>query len=90
MCDYCDCRTRPLLAQLGADHERIGVLAARLLRDVEAANRSSARRTVRELAEMLEAHIDREEYDLFPAAHQILDDPAWDRLEAHRCHSHRL
>jgi hypothetical protein len=32
----------------------------------------------------LQAHIDREEYDLFPAAHQLLDDPAWDRLDASR------
>lgn len=29
----------------------------------------------------LRGHIHREEYDLFPAAHQLLDDAAWDRLE---------
>lgn len=28
----------------------------------------------------LEGHIHREEYDLFPAAHQVLDDAAWDRI----------
>ena len=32
----------------------------------------------------LAAHIAHEEYDLFPAAHQLLSDAAWDRIDRHR------
>lgn len=137
VCDYCDCRTRPLLAHLGADHERIltgvhglrtatdsgdadrrMVLAGELVdvleehgrleeaalypelalagvptdameaehEDVDAVLRRAAGAPEVDPVELatalrrLEAHIHREEYDLFPAAHQVLDDAAWDRI----------
>ena len=137
MCDYCDCRTRPLLAHLGADHERIlagvhrlrtasgagdadrrMVLASELVDVLEGHDRLEEAALYPELAlagvptdameaeheqvdavlrrvagagevepaelatalRRLEAHIHREEYDLFPAAHQVLDDAAWDRI----------
>lgn len=137
VCDYCDCRTRPLLAHLGADHERIltgvhGLRAASEPRDADRRMALAAElvdvleehgrleeaalypelalagvptdameaeheevhavlRTAAETSEVdpaaletalrrLEAHIHREEYDLFPAAHQVLDDAAWDRI----------
>lgn len=35
----------------------------------------------------LAEHIRTEEYDLFPAAHQLLGDDAWDRLDQH-LHDH--
>lgn len=145
MCDYCDCRTRPLLAQLGEDHERIGVLSGQLLRELDAGDEVAAVETASRLSEILQPHsdleehglylelaeqgvetgrlfadhaaidevfraaslghsdawaavpaaaaaladhIEREEYDLFPAAHQLLSDPAWDRIEVHR-HQHQ-
>ena len=31
--------------------------------------------------DVLEEHIHREEYDLFPAAHQMIDDAGWDRID---------
>lgn len=52
----------------------------------DAALRSSVSGTGTEWAEImaalkrLEDHIHREEHDLFPAAHQLLDDAAWDRI----------
>ena len=136
MCDYCDCRTRPLLAQLGADHEQIVVMASRLRAAVDPDDRMRLARQLREALDLhsrreeaalypelaragvptdalhaehaevdatlasaagerdvvdvdvrkvldeLDEHIHREEYDLFPAAHQILDDAAWDRIDA--------
>lgn len=128
VCDYCDCRSRPLLRRLGADHERIAALAAQARRDpsaggpladaVAADARLEEAGLYRELAaagvagidtlaadharldaalhaaarggdaaelgaslDELAAHIRAEEYDLFPAAHQLLDDAAWDRVD---------
>jgi hemerythrin-like domain-containing protein len=138
MCDYCDCRTRPLLAELGQQHEAI-TSAIGLLRDAvrgpepktiadraaelrdllepharleeetlytelsgaglseedmvhehsridaivaaAAAGQASGDEVLTALGE-LEGHIHREEYDLFPATHQLLDDGAWDRIAA--------
>lgn len=136
MCDYCDCRTRPLLAQLGGDHERIMAVAGRVRTAADAEDRMHTARGLRtmldahsrreeaalypelalagvptdaleaehaevdatlrsaaagvaiewtqvtEALERLDSHIHREEYDLFPAAHQVLDDAAWDRIDA--------
>lgn len=139
MCDYCGCRSRALIAQLGVDHDTLrslvrdlrraldegpagvvapaGRLAARLedhsaleegglyveldragigaaqLREehtlVDATIRAAAAGraepvALREALRILDDHITREEYDLFPGAHQILADDAWDRLEHHR------
>jgi hypothetical protein len=122
MCDYCDCRSRPLLASLAADHEQIGLLAQRVAADdvdtdellglldrhaddeeaglypelaasgidtaeLEAEHeaihdglRSTDPDEVLKATRRLALHIHVEEYDLFPAAHQLLDDAAWTRL----------
>jgi hemerythrin-like domain-containing protein len=40
--------------------------------------------TLRQALQTLDDHINREEYDLFPGAHQLLAEDAWDRLEQHR------
>lgn len=136
MCDYCDCRTRPLIAQLGDEHaeitaaidrlrlavhqgtplaERAAHLVAllaphsRLEEDVLypelpavdippeplVAEHEAIDAAVGAVAEgsddvdglvaaldALERHIRTEEFDLFPAAHQLLDDRAWDRIDA--------
>ncbi len=141
MCDYCGCRSRNLLSELGHDHDRIRTVAAAAMAAVASGDVAVATEAVAKLTTMLEAHsaleegglypelsaegvdvvpmvddhaviddavaaagrgdtgawealptaLDRlvhhitaEEYDLFPAAHQILSDPAWDRIEAHR------
>lgn len=141
MCDYCGCRSRPLVAQLAVDHERIAVLVSAARRALDDDDRVAARPVLDELGTLLRAHdeleeggiypeliaaglgspalqadheavdaairraladapgawadlpaaLDRltthiatEEYDVFPAAHQVLSDPAWDRIERHR------
>ena len=140
MCDYCGCRSRPPVAQLARDHERIGDLVASVRSSLEDDDRPGVRAALVELAGVLRAHdaleeggvypeliaegiatdalhadhaavdatirdvlagsprawadlpsaLDRlaahiatEEYDLFPAAHQLLSDPAWDRIDEH-------
>jgi hypothetical protein len=40
--------------------------------------------TARDLVAVLGAHIDREETDLFPAAHQLLTPAQWDAVDAVR------
>ena len=140
MCDYCDCRTRPLLARLGEEHGRILALVGTIERlAATGAGVVEARSALEELAGLLEPHsaaeevgfyvelaragidteglsadhghvdgtvrdaargdapawavlpqalmalrdhIRREEYDLFPAAHQLLSSDAWDRIDA--------
>lgn len=132
MCDYCGCRTRHLIADLGEAHARISAMIASIraaldrgepsdeLRDaLEAvlAPHSELEETglyvelaaigldterlatehhhvdqalaghdpdqVRHALDVLATHIHIEEFDLFPAAHQLLDDEAWDRLDEH-------
>jgi len=138
MCDYCGCRTRPLIAELVHDHERIAALSAEVRKRItagadDASVSDGARRLEQVLAphsareegglyveldasgisaaalrdehrhvdealadaaagdvdrpalvaalDVLDRHVHDEEYDLFPAAHQVLDDAAWDRLQ---------
>lgn len=140
MCDYCDCRSRPVLRDLAEDHvaittaaaalgasraagdaaavragaERLlglllphagreedglypelaaaGVEVAGLLHEHESLHRTlrgcvdddpAAEAALPSALTDLHAHIHAEEYDLFPAAHQLLDDAAWDRIHGH-------
>lgn len=140
MCDYCGCRSRPLFARLGVDHEHISGLAGDVRRALGEDDRPAAAAALSALAEALRPHseleerklypelaaegissdhlytehgdvdaaisqalagsdeawaaippaldklarhIHTEEYDLFPAAHQLLGDGAWDRIEEH-------
>jgi hypothetical protein len=135
MCDYCDCRTRPLIAELGEQHAGITAAIARLrlaqredrplgppaaalvtllqhhsaleeatlypelpavdipdaplVAEHDAVDRALGRvagghdeDALDDVLDALERHIRTEEYDLFPAAHQLLDDQAWDRIDA--------
>jgi hypothetical protein len=61
-----------------ADHRAIHELQG------TAATSRPWRSGARALAEALQAHIEREEYDLFPSAHQLLAPAAWDRIDAVR------
>ena len=62
MCDYCDCRLQPAIAELSAEHDELRALTAEVRRttgDVPA--------VVRRLADLLVAHADREERGVFSA-----------------------
>lgn len=63
-------------AGLRADHEVIHAILGAAA-DGSAIESSS----VLGALDQLEEHIHREEYDLFPAAHQVVDDAGWDRIE---------
>ena len=139
MCDYCDCRSRPLLEDLGRQHELINAAVSRLRACMSSGDLDAVRSVAAELAsalaphstteedtlypelaragipdddlrrehrsvddairaaiddpvvneedlraalDELQGHIHREEYDLFPAAHQLLSDQAWERIDA--------
>lgn len=59
------------------DHEEVDTTLARAAHGDEPL--SAVPIALRRLAD----HIHVEEFDLFPAAHQLLDDVVWDRLEQH-------
>jgi len=61
---------------LRADHEAIHAILGAAA-DGSAIEPDSVLRALDQLQE----HIHREEYDLFPAAHQVIDDAGWDRIE---------
>lgn len=63
-------------AGLRADHEAIHAILGAAA-DGSAIESSSVLRAL----DQLEEHIHREEYDLFPAAHQVIEDAGWDRIE---------
>jgi iron-sulfur cluster repair protein YtfE (RIC family) len=56
---------RPLLVEVLLDHLRLHALATRL------AGASDVRRAMRELGELLEAHVRREERELFPLIERV-------------------
>lgn len=60
-----------------ADHAEVDAAIARAAHGDDAL--SAVPGALRRLAD----HIHLEEFDLFPAAHQLLDDVVWDRLEQH-------
>ena len=62
----------PALAAAGVDVEGLGEEHARIHDGIRRGDPSA-------FAE-LRAHIHAEEHDLFPAAHQLLDDATWDAL----------
>ena len=63
------------LARFEHDHDRLH----ELLHDTTNADWRVA---TRELVALLDAHIAREESDLFPAAHQLLSPSQWDAVDA--------
>jgi hypothetical protein len=78
MCDYCNCRSHPEIAEVGAAY--IGRLEAdhaaihRLLGALAGPGWAVA---ALELIALLRDHVLREESDLFPAAHQLLRPDQW-------------
>lgn len=57
------------------DHDRIHRLSA-------AADPATWQADALALADVLQGHIEREEYDLFPSAHQLLAPTNWDAVDA--------
>lgn len=69
MCDYCDCRRIPEIAELGAEHERIEDLADEVL----ALSRSGSPElpaAIQRLREVLDPHVAREENGVFSEARE--------------------
>jgi hypothetical protein len=68
MCDYCSCRTVPVIAELAADHEALLELAARTRAAIAAGDRDTAARHLGRLIEGLHQHTATEEAGLFRVA----------------------
>ena len=68
-----------LLVQALLEHQRIHALVGRLERGLAAGKTDAA--TMRELAELLEAHVRLEERRLFPLIEQVVPEEALSRLE---------
>ncbi|HSK23984.1 MAG TPA: hemerythrin domain-containing protein [Egicoccus sp.] len=66
MCEHCSCRRQPSIAQFGADHDRIEVVARRLDQAHACGDRVSVRTITAELLALLVPHVTREEQGLFP------------------------
>ncbi|HVW32116.1 MAG TPA: hemerythrin domain-containing protein [Acidimicrobiia bacterium] len=81
MCDYCSCRDHPLIERLGDDHAALLAWAGRVEAALGPADPAWAAAVRRFLAD-LRAHIHLEEYDVFPAAAQLLTPRAWAEAEA--------
>lgn len=67
MCDYCDCRLVPAIADLTDDHEILLGLTARLRHALAHDDGATVRATVAALSAELAAHTDREERGIFAA-----------------------
>ena len=59
VCDYCGCRSMPVIQALGDEHDELVALLGDLAH-----------------------HIQREEYDVFPASVLAVAPSAWDDVEA--------
>ena len=67
MCDYCSCRSQPLIGSLSEDHIALMAQSALVERALTAGDLPSARRVLAELCEDLAVHLELEEVALFPA-----------------------
>lgn len=67
MCDYCDCRSIPLIEALSEDHEVVLALVADVRRALAGGRTADADATLAELLDLLDEHTAVEEASLFPA-----------------------
>jgi hemerythrin-like domain-containing protein len=77
MCDYCDCRARWPIEELGEEHARLAVLSHDVRASIAADDLGHAHDVFNELVELLDAHSTKEEEGLFAALraeHELLDD----------------
>ena len=77
MCDYCDCRSQPAIADLSADHDRLRSLTAELRRTVRGGDRARLPDVTSRLAVVLVPHGEREERGVFAALAAAGVDPAY-------------
>jgi hypothetical protein len=78
MCDYCGCRTQPSIARFGDEHEQFDLALRPIAGGVASASEWAA---LPRAIEGLRAHIWTEEFDVFPAALQLLGPSAWQRVD---------
>jgi hypothetical protein len=65
MCDYCGCRSMPVIDALGHDHIQLLDLAANVRRAIAAGSTEQARELLAELVALLRLHTDVEEASVF-------------------------
>jgi hypothetical protein len=65
MCDSCGCRDQPIVAELGADHDRVLALADRAERALRAGRADEARADAEAIVALLGDHTRKEEAGLF-------------------------
>jgi hemerythrin-like domain-containing protein len=90
VCDYCDCRSHPEIAELSADHDRVAALLARLEQAVAAANDREAAVVAAAVHEILEPHAAREEDGVFYELGREVGRDYVARFEAEHALIHRL
>lgn len=79
MCDYCDCRARWPIEELGEEHARLAVLSREVRASIAANDLGRARQKFGGLVVLLDAHSAKEEDGLFAALRaegELLDDVA--------------
>ncbi len=81
MCDYCGCRSMPVIADLGDDHDRLLLLADDVRRALAAGDDGLARERLRELAVVHATHIAVEEASILPALAAV--DGVADQVDEH-------
>ena len=87
MCDYCSCRSMPVIEELGADHEDLLARAGRVRTLIADGDRSLARAEFDDLLARLRVHTEVEEASVFAGlrtAGELLDDV--DALSADHAH----
>lgn len=67
MCDYCSCRSMPLIEELTADHDRLSDLGVQVIRAIREGDSAQARASFGELAALLWVHTAVEEAGVFSA-----------------------
>jgi hemerythrin-like domain-containing protein len=67
VCDYCDCRSHPEIADLSSDHEALTSMLGRLRSAVQAEDRFAAAALVTTVHDTLHSHATREEHGVFAA-----------------------
>jgi hypothetical protein len=91
MCDYCDCRSHPVIASLSADHGALQGLLDRLGEAVDHDDAVGAATLGRALHALLVAHATSEERGIFAALRASDVDPGYvDHFEDDHRRIHRL
>ena len=65
MCDYCDCRSHPEIAELSAEHDELTTLIGHLRAAVRANDRAAVGAVVAAVHDRLPGHATREEQGVF-------------------------